>query len=141
MHLLKSKDRSLDPRASTLQVTLEGNLVNLDVTSPASTLALGLMFLKTNNAAVAGSFTVPSTRFALDLVRPDFIMLRVLARNLVMWDAVQPTSAWLSSQLPDIIQVLVPLLTYASFCLHLVQRDHEQQSHHGAEFDSGQLCS
>ena len=87
------------------QVTLEGNLVNLDVTSPASTLALGLMFLRTNDEAIAAGFTVPSTRFALDLVRPDFIMLRVLARNLVMWDAVQPTAAWLSSQLPDIIKV------------------------------------
>ncbi|KAK9796665.1 hypothetical protein WJX73_002436 [Symbiochloris irregularis] len=86
------------------QVTLEGNLVNLDVTSPASTLALGLMFLKTNHAPTAAFFTVPSTRYALDLVRPDFIMLRVLAKNLVMWDSLQPTGAWLSSQLPDIIK-------------------------------------
>ena len=91
--------------SATLQVTLEGNLVNLDVTSPASTLALGLMFLKTNDARMAASFTVPGTRFALDFVRPDFIMLRVLARNLIMWDAMRPTDVWLSSQLPDIIKV------------------------------------
>lgn len=76
------------------------------MTSPASTLALGLMFLKTNHAPTAACFTVPSTRYALDLVRPDFIMLRVLAKNLVMWDSVQPTGAWLSSQLPDIIKVM-----------------------------------
>lgn len=87
-------------------MTLEGNLVNLDVTSPASTLALGLMFLRTNDADIARMFAVPYTRFALDFVRPDYIMLRVLARNLVMWDDMQPTADWLSSQLPDIIKVL-----------------------------------
>ena len=32
--------------------------VNVDVTAPGATLALGLMFLKTNNASVAGRLQV-----------------------------------------------------------------------------------
>lgn len=85
---------------------LEGNLVNLDVTSPGATLALALMYLKTNDAAVAAAFAVPDTHFALDYVKPEFLQLRVLARGLVMWDSVQPTKEWVESQLPDIIKVI-----------------------------------
>jgi hypothetical protein len=88
-----------------IQVVLEGNLVNMDVTSPAATLALALMYLKTNDAAIAASFFVPDTHFALDYVKPDFVLLRMLARGLVMWDSVQPTKEWVQSQLPDLIKV------------------------------------
>ena len=88
-----------------LQVVLEGNLVNLDVTSPAATLALALMFLKTNDVGVAASFVIPDTHFALDYVRPNFILLRVLARSLVMWDKLLPTEAWVQQQLPRLLRV------------------------------------
>ena len=50
---------------------MEGDVINLVVTSPAATLALALMFLKTNDAAIAASFFVPDSAYALDLVRPD----------------------------------------------------------------------
>ena len=75
------------------------------MTSPAATIALALMFLRTNDAAIAAAFQPPATAFALDFVRPDFIMLRVLARNLVLWDELVPTPAWMAAQLPDIIKV------------------------------------
>ena len=42
-----------------LQVVLEGDLINLDVTSPAATVALGLMFLKTNDETASSLFVVP----------------------------------------------------------------------------------
>jgi anaphase-promoting complex subunit 1 len=38
---------------------LEGELVNLDVTSPAATIALGLMYLKTNDQGIAKLFSLP----------------------------------------------------------------------------------
>ena len=33
-------------------------------------------------------------------MRPDLILLRVCARNLILWDSVRPTQAWLDAQLP-----------------------------------------
>lgn len=87
-----------------IQVVLEGKLVNLDVTSPAATLALGLMFLRTNDAAIAAAFSLPDTHFALDYVRPDFVMLRILARSLVMQDGVQASQAWVEAQMPPLIK-------------------------------------
>lgn len=74
------------------------------MTAPGATLGLALMYLKTNDRSIADSFTIPATQFELDFVRPDFIMLRVLARSLVMWDLVEPTEQWLYSQLPPLLQ-------------------------------------
>lgn len=65
-----------------MQVILEGNLINLDVTAPGATLALGLMYLKTGDAAVARAFAIPGTHFALDYVKPELILLRVLAQGV-----------------------------------------------------------
>lgn len=70
-------------------------MVNLDVTSPAATVALALMYIRTNNSDIAGNFKIPQSKFELDYVRPDFIMLRVLGRALVMWDEITPTRTWI----------------------------------------------
>jgi hypothetical protein len=37
-------------------------------------------------------------------VRPDFILLRVLARNLICWDAVEASEEWMLSQLPPFLR-------------------------------------
>ena len=79
-------------------------MVNVDVTGPGATLGLGLMFCRTNSESVARRLALPQTHFDLDLVRPDFMLLRVLARALIMWDSVQPCQAWVDSNLPQIIQ-------------------------------------
>jgi hypothetical protein len=47
----------------------EGDKVNVDVTAPGATLALGLMFLRTNNASVADRLQVsPRARAALGAI-------------------------------------------------------------------------
>ena len=47
-------------------------------------------------------FRVPNSTYMLHCVRPDLIMLRVTARNLIMWDHVRPTEAWFEEQLPPL---------------------------------------
>ena len=66
-------------------------MVNIGMTSPGATMALALMFLKSNNQTVADRLVIPTTHFGLDYVRPDFLMLRIIAKNLIMWDSVEPT--------------------------------------------------
>lgn len=95
----EERSQSAHPR-----LVLEGPGPNLEVVSPGATLALALMFLKTNDAEVAAKFTLPQSKYALDLVRPDALQLRCLARCLVMWDAVRPSAAWLEAQLPSILR-------------------------------------
>lgn len=48
----------------------------------------GLLFVRSNNAAVADRLALPRTRYLLTFVRPDFVQLRVLARCLVLWNLV-----------------------------------------------------
>ena len=56
---------------------LEPEVVNTHVTSLAATVALGLMYLKTNDSSVASRLDAPSTLYELDHIRPDFFILRV----------------------------------------------------------------
>ena len=90
------------PVASRCCRIREGPLVNVDVTAAGATLALALIFLKSNNASVAAQFRVPTSTYDLHCVRPDLILLRIAARNLIMWDSVLPTPEWLTSQLPSL---------------------------------------
>ena len=54
---------------------LESNLINTSVTSPAATLALGLLYMTTSDKTVASALALPDTYFVLELVRPDFLGL------------------------------------------------------------------
>lgn len=55
--------------------------VNVDVTSPGATLALGLLYLRAGPCAAATWLAPPATPYLLDFVRPDLLMLRVIARG------------------------------------------------------------
>lgn len=77
----------------------EGDQVNIDVTAPGSTLALGLMFFGSGNEAVSDWMKPPETMYLLDFVRPDLLLLRVIARGLIMWHSVEPTTEWINSQI------------------------------------------
>lgn len=81
----------------------EGDCINADVTSPGATLALGMMFFGTGNRAIAQWLEVPDTQNLLETVRPDFILLRVLAKSLILWADVRPTTEWIESHIPAII--------------------------------------
>ena len=82
---------------------LPGAGVNLGVTGPGAALALGLWFLRTGDVAVASQFQVPASPAALDDVRPEQLLLRIVARALVMWDDVEGSAAWVDAQLPPFL--------------------------------------
>ena len=81
----------------------EGTLINTDLTSPAATLALGLMYMKTGNRTVASAVDLPDTHFLLEWVRPDFLGMRILAKSLILWDDVVATKEWVTAQIPTVV--------------------------------------
>ncbi|XP_076241205.1 anaphase promoting complex subunit 1 isoform X2 [Calliopsis andreniformis] len=81
----------------------EGDSINIDVTSPGATIALGLMYFNTGNRAVAEWMQAPETQYLLDFVRPDFLLLRILAKSLILWNEIEPTKTWVSSHVPNIV--------------------------------------
>ncbi|KAF1332168.1 Anaphase-promoting complex subunit, partial [Globisporangium splendens] len=72
-----------------------GEHVNVGVTACGSALALAFMYMQTENKSIAAQLRVPDTLILLDNVRPDILMVRTLAKNLVLWDSVTPTIEWI----------------------------------------------
>eukprot|EP00814_Leptocylindrus_danicus_P021824 CAMPEP_0116010592 /NCGR_PEP_ID=MMETSP0321-20121206/4085_1 /TAXON_ID=163516 /ORGANISM="Leptocylindrus danicus var. danicus, Strain B650" /LENGTH=1159 /DNA_ID=CAMNT_0003479705 /DNA_START=267 /DNA_END=3746 /DNA_ORIENTATION=+ len=78
--------------------------LNTDITAPAATLALGLMYMKTGDKNIASRMDIPDTNFLLDYVRPDLLLLRVVARSLILWDDVLANDEWIEAQLPSVVK-------------------------------------
>lgn len=76
---------------------------DINLTSPAATIALGLMYLRTERKDVADILTIPDTILTLDRIQPSFLLLRTLARALIMFDSIEPTSDWIRGNLPSAI--------------------------------------
>ncbi|KAF8064115.1 hypothetical protein FPV67DRAFT_1420084 [Lyophyllum atratum] len=77
---------------------------DINLTSPAATIALGLMYLRTERQDIADMLTIPDTVLALNRIQPSFLLIRTIARSLIMWDAIVPTGDWLMTQLPAAIR-------------------------------------
>ncbi|XP_017050802.1 anaphase-promoting complex subunit 1 [Drosophila ficusphila] len=91
-------------RLASFQVR-EGDNVNIDVTAPGATLALGLMFFNSGNAAIAEWMQPPDSRYLLDMVRPDFLLLRTIARGLILWQDIRPDNEWFQAQFPSTLRI------------------------------------
>ncbi|KAG7280265.1 hypothetical protein CRUP_026806 [Coryphaenoides rupestris] len=97
----------LPPTSTELDVphnVQEGDSINVDVTCPGATLALAMIYLKTNNRSIADWLKAPDTMFLLDFIKPEFLLLRSLARCIIMWDEILPDADWVRSNVPQIIQ-------------------------------------
>uniref|UniRef100_A0A8C4Q8K5 Anaphase-promoting complex subunit 1 middle domain-containing protein n=1 Tax=Eptatretus burgeri TaxID=7764 RepID=A0A8C4Q8K5_EPTBU len=80
----------------------EGKSINVDVTCPGATMALAMIYLKTNNRSIARWMEAPTTQYLLDFVKPDFLLLRILAKGLILWDEIAPTEEWICSNIPEV---------------------------------------
>lgn len=80
---------------------------DLNLTSPAATIALGMMYLKTERQSIADILTIPDTIASLNHIQPNFLLVRVLARNLIMWNKIKPNRFWLLGQVPSAIMKIM----------------------------------
>ena len=98
MHIL---ERLLALATGTKKV----NLVHiLDKATAAAIVAVVLMFMKTHDIALAQKIDIPDTMHQFDYVRPDVFLLRTVARNLIMWDEIRASDAWMRMRLPSAYQ-------------------------------------
>ncbi|KAL2885089.1 Negative regulator of mitosis [Ceratocystis lukuohia] len=76
-------------------------LVNvLDRSAAGAIMALALIHMKTEDALVARKVDVPDSIIQFDYVRPDLLLLRTVAKNVILWSQVQPTMEWICDSLP-----------------------------------------
>ncbi|MCJ1485028.1 Anaphase-promoting complex subunit 1 [Schaereria dolodes] len=81
----------------------------LDKATAAATIAIALIFMKTQNEALVRKIDIPDTTHQFDYVRPDIFLLRTVARHLIMWDNISATIGWMRKQLPLAYQPRVKL--------------------------------
>ncbi len=85
----------------------EGESINTNVTCPGATLALGLIYFNSCDRLIGEWFAPPDSAYLLDSIRPDFLLLRTLARNLIMWKFILPSQTWLLGQLSPMLRAIV----------------------------------
>ena len=76
---------------------------DINSTAAGSVLALGLMYLRTGSRDVSDILLPPKNPFELDQIRPDMLIVRTLSYNLILWDQIAPSHAWLNAQFPDFV--------------------------------------
>lgn len=85
--------------------TKKADLVHiLDKATAAATVAIALIFMKTNDVTLARKIDVPDTIHQFDYVRPDILLLRTVARHLIMWDHIRPDTTWMHENMPSAFQ-------------------------------------
>lgn len=98
LHDMRLTEKLLTFASTTKKV----ELVNvLDRAAPGAVIAIALMFMKSEDYIVARKIDVPDSVMQFTYVRPDVLLLRTLARNLIMWNQVEPTVDWIRSNLPN----------------------------------------
>ncbi|KAL4977271.1 hypothetical protein BDW66DRAFT_150362 [Aspergillus desertorum] len=74
----------------------------LDRATAGATIALAMIFMKTNDETLAHKVDIPDTTVRFDYVRPDLFLLRTLARHVIMWDRIQACDDWFIEGLPEV---------------------------------------
>jgi anaphase-promoting complex subunit 1 len=77
----------------------------LDRAAAGAVMAIALIFMKSEDPIVARKIDVPSSILQFDYVRPDILLLRTVAKNLILWREIDPSFAWISSSLPKAYRV------------------------------------
>lgn len=76
---------------------------DINLTSPAASIALGLMYLRTERRDIAEVLTIPDAIVELHRIQPSFLLMRTIARALIMWNDVQPKNEWVMAQIPILL--------------------------------------
>lgn len=90
----------------------ESDNINIHLSADPAAIALGMMFMKTNNEFVADALALPNTITEIERIKPDSMYSRVLGYCLVMWDKIEPTHDFVKTLIPEVIQ------QYATAALH-----------------------
>ncbi|KAK3385988.1 putative APC1 protein [Podospora didyma] len=72
----------------------------LDRSAAGAAVAIALIFMKSEDHIVARKIDVPDTILQFDYVRPDVLLLRTMAKNIILWKEIDPSFEWIQNGLP-----------------------------------------
>ncbi|KAL7619397.1 Anaphase-promoting complex subunit 1 [Parahypoxylon ruwenzoriense] len=73
----------------------------LDRSTAAAVVAIALIYLKSEDHIVARKIDVPDAPLQFDYIRPDILLLRTVAKHLILWSEIEPTNDWIRKNLPQ----------------------------------------
>ncbi|KAI1305134.1 hypothetical protein F5Y03DRAFT_356601 [Xylaria venustula] len=92
----------------------------LDRSSAAAVVAITLIYMKSEDHIVARKIDVPDAALQFDYIRPDILLLRTVAKHLILWSEMEPSHEWIRKNLPRRYHHRVQTPTAQSF-------DHESR--------------
>ena len=96
--------RDMNPVERLLSIAIGTKNVNLvhvlDRATAGATIAIALIFMKTEDESLAHKIDIPDTVHQFDYVRPDLFLLRTVAHHLILWSRIRPSSIFVQSSLP-----------------------------------------
>lgn len=72
----------------------------LDRSAAAAVVSVALIFMKSEDHIVARKIDVPDTVLQFDYVRPDILLLRTMAKHIILWKGMTPSFTWIKTGLP-----------------------------------------
>lgn len=79
----------------------------MNQSTPGALIAISLMFMRSNLKSIAEKIEIPANEQKYDYIRPDFLHLRALAKNLIMWDNIGKDKQWVESWVPACLKAKV----------------------------------
>ena len=95
---------NMNAESSKCSSVLEGENVNIHITAPGAIMALAIIHMQTDNETIARRLEIPGTFYALEHAKPFHILLKILAKNLIMWSRIEGTTEWLYKQIPSLVR-------------------------------------
>lgn len=78
------------------------NIVHvLDKATAAAVISIALIFMKSEDEALAQKVDVPDSSLQFDYIRPDMFMLRTLAKHMILWNKIEASMSWIERNLPE----------------------------------------
>ncbi|KAL9096473.1 MAG: hypothetical protein Q9165_001470 [Trypethelium subeluteriae] len=91
----------------------------IDQATAGATIAIGLIFMRTGDAALARKIGVPDTLPQFETIRPDQFLLRTLVKHLIMWNNIRADRQWVKQNILEEYQSMTDLSM-----IHSLKSDH-----------------
>ena len=69
-------------------------------------MAVGLIFLRSNNGEVSEKITIPNSFSTIESCNPNHILLKVLVKNIIMWDQIGNSENYIYDHIPELIRYI-----------------------------------
>ena len=64
------------------------------------------MYLKSNYKELADKISVPNSFNTIEECNPNHVLLKTVAKNLIMWDNIKNTKEYVQEQIPELIRFI-----------------------------------